>query len=694
MTKQKSKKNIFVYDFLRVSWFRAPLKYADETFFVHLHTRSVPLGCRSAGCVAGHPAASLRCALFAIIIMPLIKKIDRYILSQFLPLLAGAFCICLFVFMMQFTWRKIDDLIGKGISADILAELFGHMAVSLTPMSLPLAVLLASLITFGNMGEKLELLSMKAAGVPLVRIMRPVMVLVSLLTVGSFFFQNTIAPRAQVNMAALFFSMKQAQPAVEIPVGVFYNEVPGLNLYVGRKDVSTGMLYDVVIYRTDQGFDRSQIVLADSAHLETTADKTHLRLRLWNGVQYGSPMMQGATGGQAGNTPYVRMPFTTMNYLIDFDSNFALFDKDLLRDTPQAKDMRQISADIDSARLSLDSLGHTRYIEDRARWYALPVIPRKDSLRIAALPMRSWQKAQDAVQPQRRDLARRRAEQTIVSRRAELEWKRVNAEEGERFVRKHQVEWHRKMTLALSCILFFFIGAPLGAIIRKGGLGMPAVVSVLIFIFYYIIDTSGMKMARDGSWDMIYGMWVSSAVLLPVGVMLTVKANKDSAVFNAELYVAVLRRLVGLREHRHLTRKEVVISEPDVPALHERLRSLADRCGRYLAGQHLLRLPGYLGTFFRRPLVADEMESIAAELEAIVEELSNSRDGRAVERLNALPVILVHAHLAPFSARWANVVAGVLLPFGLILWLRRWRFRRRLNKDLKQMVKAIGDICK
>lgn len=188
--------------------------------------------------------------------------------------------------MMQFTWRYIDELIGKGLSLDILGQFFWYMGITLIPMSLPLAILLASLITFGNMGEQLELLSMKAAGVPLVRIMRPILMLVIVFTGMSFYFQNKTAPDAQISLRTLLFSMKQAQPAVEIPEGVFYNEIPNLNLYVQRKNAETGMLYQTIIYKTDQGFDRAQIVLADSGRLEMTADKLHLRLDLWNGEQF------------------------------------------------------------------------------------------------------------------------------------------------------------------------------------------------------------------------------------------------------------------------------------------------------------------------------------------------------------------------------------------------------------------------
>ena len=215
-----------------------------------------------------------------------IKKLDIFILKNFLLIFVGAFFICLFVFMMQFTWRYVDELIGKGLSLEILVQFFWYMGITLVPTSLPLAVLLASLIAFGNMGERLELLAMKAAGVPLVRIMQPILCVVVLLTAVSFVFQNTASPKAQKSLRTLLISMKQTSPAVEIPEGVFYGGVPNVNLFVERKNAETGMLYQLIIYKTDQGFDRAQIVLADSGRMEVTADKLHLKLDLWNGEQF------------------------------------------------------------------------------------------------------------------------------------------------------------------------------------------------------------------------------------------------------------------------------------------------------------------------------------------------------------------------------------------------------------------------
>lgn len=616
-----------------------------------------------------------------------IKKLDLYILKKFLPLFFGAFFICLFVFMMQFTWRYIDELIGKGLSLDILGQFFWYMGITLIPMSLPLAILLASLITFGNMGEQLELLSMKAAGVPLVRIMRPILMLVIVFTGMSFYFQNKTAPDAQISLRTLLFSMKQAQPAVEIPEGVFYNEIPNLNLYVQRKNAETGMLYQTIIYKTDQGFDRAQIVLADSGRLEMTADKLHLRLDLWNGEQFENLQSQGMSMMQSAHVPFDREMFAYKRFLIDFDSNFAMMDKNMLRDMPQAKSMWEIEASVDSMNAELDSIGKIYYRDVSQRWFDKRIMSKKTAAALRAakpLPFDSIL-ARTSLSDVR--TARQMALNTVRSVNSELEWKSLVAQTGDNQIRRHWVEWHQKMTLSLACLLFFFIGAPLGAIIRKGGLGLPAVISVLIFIFYYIINTSGMKMARDGSWNMVYGMWISSVVLLPFGVFLTYKANKDSVVFNAEMYLNFFRALLGLRTSRHLNRKEVIIHDPDYARMSEQLDALRDDCREYARASRLKSAPSYVDVFFRHN-TDHHVEEIGGRLETIVEELSNAKDPRIVSMLNSFPVVYVHAHTSPFEGNRANKIAGVFFPLGFVLWCRIWRFRFRLLRDMKQITET------
>lgn len=630
--------------------------------------------------------------------MVIIKKLDWYVLKKFLLVFAGAFFVVLFVFMMQFTWRYVDDLIGKGLSFDILAKFYWYMAQTLVRDSLPLSVLLASLITFGNMGESFELLAMKAAGIPLIRIMRPLAIFAAFLTGTSFYFQNFTSPDAQINMRTLLFSMKEQSPAVEIPEGVFYNGVPNINIYVQRKNTLTGMLYQTIIYKTDQGFDRAQIVLADSARLEVTRDKMHLRLELWNGEQFESLESSGGAATQmmqnGAHEPFDRETFRFKTLLIDFDSNFNLMDKSLIAGMPTAKNMKQIQQSVDSMNAELDSVGRQYYKDACVTYYRRPQLPAKDSVALLNL-LRSRQGqstlAFDTIvahaDPQKLQMARQIALSSVKSVSADLEWKAMGADQEQRSLLGHEVEWHNKITYSLACLLFFFVGAPLGAIIRKGGLGMPTVISVAIFIVWYIIYTSGMKMARDGNINMVLGMWISTMVIAPFSVFFTYKANKDSVVFNIDAYKHFFVRLFGLRTSRHIFRKEVIIDEPRLDKLPAEIETLISACKAYNEKTKLLRAPSYVNIFFHH--VPDRVaEQIDEQMERIVEELSNSRNRVVLEVLNRYPILYTHAHTSPFDKKWANVVAGLFVPLGIVLWFRIWRFRLRLYRDMRVIVRT------
>lgn len=636
-----------------------------------------------------------------------IKKLDRYILQKFLLIFVGAFFICQFVFMMQFTWRYVDELIGKGLSMEILAQFFWYMGLTLVPQALPLAILLASLITFGNFGESFELTATKAAGVSLLRVMRPLGIVALLMTGVSFYFQNSTSTEAQVNLRTLLFSMKQQSPAVEIPEGVFYNGVPNINLFVQKKNAETGMLYQTIIYKTDQGFEKAQIVLADSARLEMTADKLHLKLDLWNGEQFQALQSDGGANMLSNNNgePYDRETFNYKQLLIDFDSNFNLMDKELLTGMPQAKNMKQIEHSVDSMEHELDSVGRAYYADLNRSYYRIRSLRRADSLQLAAI-LQGKVKRKSSGQVTKvptvasieanasnieMENARQLARSTVRSMQSDLEWKTMVVSDGDYNIRRHWVEWHQKMTLSLACIIFFFVGAPLGAIIRKGGLGMPTVISVAIFIFWYIINTSSMKMARDGSINMALGMWISTLVIAPFGIFITYKANRDSVVFNLDAYRSLLFRWLGIRTKRHLVRKEVIIEDPRMDLVPGWLDALREDCRAYNQRKQLLRAPNYVQTFFRYE--QDEAaKQIRDRIESLVEELSNSRDSKVLALLNEFPSIYAAAHTSPFHSHRANVLAGIFFPLGLILWFRIWRFRLRLLRDLRITVRTCDQL--
>ena len=626
--------------------------------------------------------------------MHIIKRLDLFILKAFLQLFAATFFVCLFVFMMQYTWRYIDELIGKGLSVDVLAKFFWYMALNFVPAALPPGVLLASLITFGNMGEKLELLSMKAAGVPLLRILQPLLIVVVILSGCSFYFQNNIAPEATKRLSALVWSMKQKSPELEIPEGVFYSEIPGYNIFVEKKDMKTGMLYGVMIYTNVSSQEDTQIVLADSARLQSTADKMHLMLTMYSGERFRNMDARSANMMKA-SVPYMRETFTKEIDLIEFDGNFNITDASLFAGNAQTKGLRNIRLGIDSLNHRIDSVGASIY-EAQCRGAMERQIrnkSEKDSAHIVAevAQTAAFDSLYAGLSHEQLQSTIRTATSKVRQLTAEYEFRSMITNEDNRSLRIHKVEKHKKFTYSLACLLFFFIGAPLGAIIRKGGLGMPVIISVSIFIFYYIINSSGEKMAKSGAWYIPFGVWLSSMVLAPIGVFLTYKSNQDSAVFNIEGYRMFIMRLFGLRESRKLNRKEVIINEPDYPKVAHELTDLQADCKRYVEEHHLIRMPNYKKIFFeyeKDTVVAD----IDNRLETIIEELHNSRDTRLVMMLNELPILVPDAHTRPFSNARRNMAAGIFFPVGLFFWFRIWRYRVRLRHDMDIIQQQVGNI--
>ncbi|MBR5297150.1 MAG: LptF/LptG family permease, partial [Parabacteroides sp.] len=277
-------------------------------------------------------------------------------LQTFLPLFFMTFGICLFIVLMQFLWRYIDDMVGKGIEMSVLAEMFIYAALSLVPMALPLAILLASLMTFGNLGERLELLAMKSAGVSLVRIMRPLIITISLISIGAFFFQNKVMPVAQVKLYSLLWSMRQKSPELDIPEGTFYNQITGFNVYVKHKDKDTGLLRDLMIYDFSNGFNNASVIVADSGRLKTSADKMFLVLSLYSGESFANLKNQSKTSGVKSSVPYRRETFGSRDILIEFDANFSRTDESFMQNQFMGKDLHNLQTFIDSMGVHLDSI--------------------------------------------------------------------------------------------------------------------------------------------------------------------------------------------------------------------------------------------------------------------------------------------------------------------------------------------------
>ena len=620
-----------------------------------------------------------------------IKKLDIFIAKQFGLLFIGTFFICQFVLMMQFLWRYIDELIGKGLSMEVLAEFFWHMGLMLVPQALPLAILLSSLITFGNMGESSELTAIKAAGISLMQAFRSLIVISVLICLTSLYFQNTIGPNANKQLGLMLMSMKQKSPELEIPEGIFYDGIPNSNLYVQKKDLNTGKLYGIMIYRMTGSYEDQAIILAYSGMMQSTAEKKHLLLTLWSCEWFENMQAQELAGNAA--VPYRRETFTHKRILLDFDGDFNVGDGSSMSNNANAKSFSRISHDLDSLKEQYDSIGRVYYREDQRMAYYLPQVSVNDSVRslkLAASNTYDVDSAFSRLSADKRRSAVSYALQQVKQRAMDLDFKQMITSDGDRLIRQHQIEWVRKITLALTCLIFFFIGAPLGAIIRKGGLGLPVLISVLVFIVYYILDNSGYRMARGGMWAVWFGNALAPAVLVPMAVFFTYKATNDSVVFNVDLYTDIFRRFFGLRVKRPIYRKEVVITDPDYAADMQTLERISAEIDLYSQNHRLRHAPNWVKVFFKYE-PDHKIEAINEELETVIEDLSNSRDRTIVNHLSAYPIMSVKAHTRPFERRWLNVVSAVIVPFGLVLYFRMWRYRLRLWRDLRT-VKNENDI--
>lgn len=628
--------------------------------------------------------------------MRIIKKLDIFILKGYLQLFAGTFFICLFIFLMQFVWKYVDDLVGKGLTWDILAKFIWYCSLTLIPLSVPLSVLLASLITFGNFGERYELLAMKASGIPLVRILMPVLIFATLVCCGSFYFQNNISPEANKQLFTLLWSMRQKSPELDIPEGIFYSDIPSYNLYVERKDPETGMLYGVMIYANSDFQDDAQIITADSGRLQSTADKKHLKLTLYDGERFKNLDNQSGAMLRA-NIPYMRESFIDEVVYIPFNSEFNLWDANLFAGNAQAKNLTEIYRGIDSILSRTDSIGHSIYDNARLSYLARSLSSgRKDSAQVVKEAAETA--PFDTLFAQLRDDQKSSAWKNALSRaetmKSECEFRSsCYTAELNTQLRRHLMESQKKFTLSLSCLLFFFIGAPLGAIIRKGGLGVPVVVSVLFFIFYYIINVAGENNAKVGAWDAHFGEWLSSMVLLPIGGWLTYKANSDSVVFDIEGYKRFFMKLLGLRISRKLSRKEVIIYDPDYPKCYQEMAQLIEDCKTYSDSHNLLMMPSYWNIFFHYQ-EDTIVRGISERLEKLIKELHNSKDNYMIGLLNMIPYIIPDAHTRPFRNSRRNKWAGIFLPVGLFFWLRIWRFQLRLSIDLDKLQEVGVEIMK
>ena len=598
-------------------------------------------------------------------------------------LFIGTFVVSLFVLMMQFLWQYVDELIGKGLTLDVLGEFFWYMSLMMVPEALPLAVLLSSLITFGNLGESSELTAIKAAGISLIKSFRGVIAFTLFIALISFYFQNSIGPDAKKHFDQLLISMKQKSPELEIPEGIFYNGIPDTNLYVEKRDLKTGHLYNIMIYRMTDSYEDQAIILADSGMLQSTAEKKHLILNLWNGEWFEN--MRSQELSSSASVPYRRESFVHKKLIIDFNEDFNLTSMAGIADDARTKSIAKIHHDKDSLIYVYDSVGNVYYRDAQQSIYPILKLKKKDmnkAIMLASTKNYNLDSIYTKLRPEERSQIIERTLMNTQQTISDLDFKSMITSDGDKLIRMHDIAEINKYLLALTCLIFFFIGAPLGAIIRKGGLGVPIIISVLVFIIYYILNNTGYRMARQGDWAIWFGRGLSPAILIPTAIFITYKANNDSAVFNIDLYRNFFIRILGLRMKRNISSKEVIISAPRYIDDADMLRKMNNEIEAYVERSNLKSPPNFIKTFFKYQPDHD-IEQLSKKLETVIEDLSNTRNRIILSELNQYPILITKAHTRPFEYKYLNIASAIIIPVGLFLYCRMWGFRLRLYRDLK-----------
>ena len=624
----------------------------------------------------------------------MLKIVDKYILRTFIPLFVMSFAVCWFIVVMQFLWRYIDELVGKGLSGFMLLKIIFYAALSFIPMSLPLGILLASLMTLGNLGERLELLALKASGIRLYRIIRPIMLLVVAMACGLFYFQNDLMIRAQVRMWTLVITAKYAAPEMEITPGVFYTGIPGYSLYAKDRDAGTGLMHRMMVYDMSRGYLNPRIIRADSGRLVMDKSKKFLVLKLYQGQSFENIQTQ-SYNTSTDAVPYMLPHFDYSETFIPFDANIKMQDEGELSSMYVGKNLHQLQQSIDSIRPILDStrLSYAQVVGASLMesHYGTSSYAYQDSATRVQAQVRLTQleqqtrhsKGEDASltltpQDSLQAFAMARDKADRVKEEASLY---IDTDDAQfyQFRTLHQ-EWHRKFTFPVSCIIFALIGSSLGAIVRRGGIGMPIIISIFFFVVYFIIDSFGTNMLRNESIPIWLGMWLSNIVLFPVGIFLAYKANQDSSALNVEVYVIFFRKLFGFRGVRKVEYQELIIEEADYKAGALVVSQALKHTEALLQGS---LFSGRIWSIWTRGAEQKQLATLSKELDDITESLRHTPSRLLVSKLCDLP--LLPTRLSPFlpeEPRWGRILGALLplsLPFGLFLS----RVRTHLRADLR-----------
>lgn len=463
------------------------------------------------------------------------KKLDKLIIKTFLGPFIATFFVTLFVLVMQFLWKYIEDLVGKGLDTGTIVQLLTYTSASLVPLALPLAVLLSSIMTFGNLGESFELVALKSSGISLLRFIRPLLFVCTIIAILAFLFANYVIPLANLQSKSLLYDITNAKPAFNIKPGVFYSDIPNYTIKVAQKEKDNQTIHQVMIFDKSSGSGGDKLILAEKGTMVLSKDKRFLYFVLNDGWRYEERNNRGY------NAPgdMTRMGFKQYKKAFDMSTlAFSRLDMGLFASNQQMQNIRQLDKSIDSIQKEISAYSRTvnAYVTTRYPFYKW-----KDTGWAATVPPLKATTFEEVIPEKSRRYILERAEQTIRETQSTLEPTAKEFQDKFNLMLLHKVEWQRKFTLAVACIVMFLIGAPLGSIIRKGGLGTPLVFAVVFFVIFNIFFMVGEKMARSDVMTTWSGMWLSNIVLLPIAAFLIYKAMNDSQLFNKEFYFRILQ---------------------------------------------------------------------------------------------------------------------------------------------------------
>lgn len=468
----------------------------------------------------------------------MIKKLDKLIIKAFIGPFVATFFITLFVLVMQFFWLYIDDLVGKGLDFFTIGKLIGYVSATLVPLAFPLGILLASIMTFGNLGETFELVAIKSAGIPLLRFMRPLLIVALLICCIAFLFNNYIIPVANLKMKTLLTNIRFSKPAFDLKEGVFYDGIPGYTIKVAKKDKEGKNLENVIIYEHSYEL-QDNIIVAEKGSMSVSADKKKLLFDLQNGWRY----QERGNSSSNNETEYIRLGFANYQKVFDLSALAMLsYNDSSFKNFYQMLSVRQLSVTIDSLHRGLDTF-QTKNTREISLYFNFPSITPADWDSSKKITNVKFKTITDFVPDSIRTIVLSRVQSQLAAIKNAVESKATEYVDRKKQIQLHLIEWHRKFALSSACLVLFLIGAPLGSIIRKGGIGLPFIFALLFFIIFHLVNTFGEKLAKQEVLNAMAGMWLSTFVLIPIGIFLTYKAMRDSQLFNKEYYYRLSARV-------------------------------------------------------------------------------------------------------------------------------------------------------